>query len=42
MGDAARERAVARFDARESATRLLAIATRVCLRPEHAVAASRT
>jgi glycosyltransferase involved in cell wall biosynthesis len=42
MGRSARERAVARFDARDSAMRLLAIAARVCLRPEHAVAATGT
>jgi hypothetical protein len=42
LGDAARERAVARFDARDSATRILAIAANVCLRPQRAVAARET
>lgn len=42
MGAAARERAVAHFDARDSATRLLEIAASVCLRPQRAVAAPGT
>lgn len=42
MGRAARERAVAKFDARDSARRLLAIATSVCLRPQPTVAARGT
>ncbi len=42
MGGAARERAVAHFDARGSATRILAIAAGVCVRPQRAVAASGT
>ncbi len=39
MGAASRARAVARFDARDSATRLLAIAASVSVRTERAVAA---
>jgi glycosyltransferase involved in cell wall biosynthesis len=42
LGNAARERAVAHFDARDSATRLLAIAASVCLRPQRATLARPT
>jgi glycosyltransferase involved in cell wall biosynthesis len=42
MGAAARERAVAHFDARDSATRILAIAASVCLTQQRAVAAPWT
>ena len=42
MGAAARERAVERFDARDSATRLLAIAASICLRPQRATLARPT
>jgi glycosyltransferase involved in cell wall biosynthesis len=42
MGGAARARAVVHFDARDSATRILAVAASVCARPQRAVATSRT
>ncbi|MGH2492710.1 MAG: glycosyltransferase family 4 protein [Candidatus Limnocylindria bacterium] len=42
MGAAARERAVAHFDARDSATRILGIAASVCLTQQRAVAAPWT
>jgi glycosyltransferase involved in cell wall biosynthesis len=42
MGGAARERAVARFDARDSAKRFLAIAASVCARSERAIVAPGT
>lgn len=42
MGVAARERAVAHFDARDSATRILAIAASVCLGPQRASLARGT